>query len=317
MIDIDRNIDDDLIIKNNSHHIHSNEKSTSHLSYLCWIAFWVNIGLALFKITIGTLTNTIGAMGYSQLLIIDGLNSAANAIIITMLIFGINMSKPGSISPQYPYGRGKAQYIAILLVGTLLSTGAAFILILSFRIFFIPANLEPVGIGLCTSLISICANIIFIVYLKQESENSTIKTIIKLQYISIISSAILSNSLILAGLFDWFFMERIGSFSISLLVVGLSVRIIKQSLDGIMDKSSGVHMEYSIGNIARSVNQVQIVKWVRTRFAGHNLCVDLRVGINGENSVRQTDKISHEIIKRLNDHLYKINHVITLYCYPV
>jgi len=298
-------------------YVHSSENANLDIKSICWKAFWVNIGLAFFKLLIGSLKATAGTMGYSQLLIIDGLCSAANSIIISMILFGIYMSRPMTINQHFPFGKGKAQYITSLLVGALLSVSAAFILAMAIKTFLIPMNLEPVGIGMSVSLISISANILLIQYVRQKGvlQNNT-DTIIKLQKLNIFSSLIVCNSLLLTGLLGWFFMERIGSLSISLLVVALSIRIIKQSLDGIMDRSGGKEFESLLTQSIYKVQGVLSVDYVRTRYAGHNLCIDARLIVDGNYTISQTDTIEQEIKKNLSKELSHINHVLTVECFP-
>ncbi|MBF0450794.1 MAG: cation diffusion facilitator family transporter [Candidatus Magnetomorum sp.] len=294
------------------------ETIDSRLQRTCWKAFWVNIGLASFKILVGSLEKTTGAMGYSQLLIIDGLTSAAIASIISMVIFGIHMSRPRTINEQFPYGMGKAQYITSLLVGAILAICAAIILGLALKTFFYPMVLELVGLGLSTALISIFANILLIRYiqLKHDRNNKELQTIIRLQSVSMIASLIVGNSLLMTGLLGWFFMERVGSLSISILVVVLSFRIIKQSLDGIMDRSCGQETESKFADVIQSVDGVQEVQCVRTRHAGQTLCVDIRLSVHGDYTIRQTDHIESEVRKRISKEFSRVNHVITLDCFP-
>lgn len=287
--------------------------SDDSINRFYWIAFWANLGLAVFKIT-------IGALGYSRLLIIDGLNSAANAVLITMILFGINMSHPQKVSIKYPYGTGKAQFFATIIVGFLLAVGASVILVFSIKAFFIPVSLEPVGIGLAAALISIGGNLILIFFLKQNGlmyENKEMQKIACLQSVNIASSTIVAHSLVLSGLFGWFIAERWGSLIISIIVAWLSILIIKHSLDGIMDRSGGKQIESRINALAGSVDKVEDVKWVRTRHSGQNLFIDLKIGLESDCTIRETDQVAAQIRKRLSLDLKGISHVITVDCYPV
>jgi len=296
----------------------SGENQQTDIKNICWQAFWTNMGLAVFKILVGFLEQTVGTMGFSQLLIIDGLTSAAVAMSITIILFGRYMSQPQTFDEQYPYGKGKAQYIGSLMVGTILSVAAAIILGLAFKTFFIPMNLEPVGLGLSVTLVSIAASILLIRYIKHKNKDDhlEISRIIKLQKISIGSSVIVCNSLLLTGLLGWFFMERIGSLTISLLVVLLSFRIIRQSLDGIMDRSGGEQLESSLMNLIDEIDGVQEVKTVRTRHAGHNICVDIQISVDGNYQISQVDAIDTRIRKEIYKKLSHVNHVVTIRCLP-
>ncbi|CAN2047148.1 Magnetosome protein MamB*, greigite-specific [Candidatus Magnetomoraceae bacterium gMMP-1] len=291
-----------------------------HLQRVCWIAFWANLGLAVFKIVVGCSEKTVGTLGYSQLLIIDGLNSAANSVIITIILFGMYMSNSKHIDSNYPFGKGKVQYIITLLVGALLVMGSGFIFVLSFKTFFIPRNIESIGLGLSTALISIIGNFMLIRFLMSAQDsykNGELKKIIRIQSLNILSSTMVANALIMTGLLGWFLAERIGSLSVSAIVVGLSIRIIKTSLDGIMDRSGGKDFDAIIEDQIKFVDQVEELKWVRTRWAGQNLCVDLCVGIKGTCTIHECDQIHEKIHKLISKKLENISHVLHLEYTPV
>jgi cation diffusion facilitator family transporter len=319
-----------IIDENNLTHLTLDEDSTGYgmilsgtvqqtdIKNICWHAFWTNIGLAVFKILVGFFEQNAGTMGFSQLLLIDGLTSAAVAMSISIILFGQYMSQPQNFDEEFPYGKGKAQYIGSLFVGAILAVSAAIILGLAFKTFFIPMNLEPVGLGLSTAIISIAASILLIQYIKHKDKYDHIKVhkIVSLQSISIASSVIVCNSLILVGLMGWFFMERIGSLTISLLVVVLSFRIIRQSLDGIMDRSGGEKLESFLKNLIYEIEGVEDVDSVRTRHAGHNICVDIQISVNGTYTIRQIDAIDLNIRKKIYQKMSDVNHVVTIRCLP-
>lgn len=281
-------------------------KKSLHRVY--WTAFWANLGLALFKVVIGML-------GYSRLLVIDGLNSGANAIVITIILFGVHMSRPQSVCEKYPNGKGKAQYILILVVGLMIASCASVIFVISVKSFFMPISTEPMNIGLAVALISIMGNLLILHYLKNSGsfyEKNEILTIARLQSLNIASSIVLGNSLLLSGLLGWYVAEHVGSISISLIVLWLSIRIIKNSLDGVMDRSCGEEIESRLSDISAGVDEVMEVKFLRTRFAGQVMMVDLQIGLDGQISMEQADGIISNIENKLSNDLRSISHVITI-----
>jgi len=283
-----------------------------NIKRVCWIVFWANIGLALLKIT-------VGALGYSRLLIIDGLNSAANAVMITTILFGIQMSIPRTVTGKYPYGKGKAQYVVTLLIGFFLGVGAAVILAISVKTFFLPVSFESAGVGLATALVSVGGNLLLIRFLRHtdlHNNKEVVEKIAHLHALNIASSGAVIQGLLVGGIFGWFVPERMGSLTIWLIVLFMSIRIIKSALDGIMDRSAGREIESRIAMLANSVDKVEDVGWVRTRNVGENLWIDLQVGVKGESSVRRVDQITEQIRERLYSEIERISHV-TLYCYPV
>jgi cation diffusion facilitator family transporter len=279
---------------------------------VCWIVFWANLGLAILKIT-------VGALGYSRLLIIDGMNSAANAVIITTILFGAQMGIPQNVTGKYPYGKGKAQYVVTLLIGVFLGVGAAVILAISVKTFFLPVSFESTGVGLATALVSVGGNLLLIRFLRNANLHNNKEAVEKIAHLHIINIAVsgaVIQGLLVGGIFGWFVLERVGSLTISLIVLFLSIRIIKGALDGIMDRSAGREMESRITMLANSVDDVEDVQWVRTRNVGENVWIDLQIGVKGESSVRRSDQITEQIRELLYSEIERITHV-TLYCYPV
>ncbi len=107
-----------------------------------------------------------------------------------------------------------------------------------------------------------------------------------------------------------------GGLSISLLVLLLSIRIIKNSLDGIMDRSNGGDMDADITDLVNEINHDLEVKWIRSRNTGQNLWLDVNVGVNGDYTVRRVDRIA----KRIRDHIERemetVSHV-SVHCSPL
>ncbi len=284
------------------------------LQRVYWTAFWANLGLAGFKVGIGML-------GYSRLLLIDGLNSAANAVAITIILFGMHMSRPQKISCDFPAGQGKSQYIITLIVGFILAVGTSTVLAMSIKSFFNPFDVEPVDIGISVALISIMGNLLILYYLKQKSrslyEKEAIKSIVKLQSLNIASSIVVANSLLVSGLYGLHIAEHVGSICISLIVLGLSAHIIKNSLDGVMDRSCGDQIETRLTEIVYSVDDVKNVNFLRTRRGGQVLLVDLQICLNAELTIRRCDQIVSQVEKRMASDLKGLSYIITIDRCPV
>ncbi|HIJ19803.1 MAG TPA: cation diffusion facilitator family transporter [Deltaproteobacteria bacterium] len=279
---------------------------------VCWAVFWGNLGLALFKVT-------VGGFGYSPLLIIDGLNSAANAVVLTTIILSIQMSRDVNINRKYPYGKGKAQYLVTLAVGVLLSIGASIIFALSVENFFVPISFEPTGIALAAALISVGGNLMLLRFLNHvdlPNDKEELRRIRNLHTLNIAASTAVVQGILLAGIFGWFVAERMGGLSISLLVLLLSVRIVKTSLDGIMDRSNGRKMDADLADLVNEIDGVGEIRWIRTRTAGQNLWIDINVGMNGDYTMGRVDRIS----KRIRNHIArKIERIayVTVHCSPL
>jgi len=257
-------------------------------------------------------------LGYSRLLIIDGLDSACNAMLAAMLLFGMRLNHRRTVSRDYPYGLGKSLFAVILLVGLLLAIVGSMILAMSVKTFATAPGFEPTGLGLATAMISIGSNAALVRFLREVGDkhgNAEMRKMARLQWMNVLSSTVVVNSLLISALLGWAVVERLGAIVISLIVIWLSIRILEVSLDGIMDRSSG---EATVARISRwvgSLDRVERIEWVRTRHIGSGLSVDLRVGIGGEYTMREADQVADEIRERLGREIKGVSHV-TVDCCP-
>ena len=286
--------------------------SPANVTHGCWVLFWANLGLAALKLT-------VGGMGYSCLLIVDGLHSGANAVMVVVMLLGWQLSHQVTVSDRHPYGLGKSQFVIALLVGFSLAGGAIIVALTSIRTLLVPVSLEPTGVVLAVALISIAANFLLVRYIKHtilQISSRHLSRMTRLQWLNILASAVVIQSVITGGIFGLHFFERVGSLVISLIVLGLSVRMIQFGLDGIMDRALHEEEVSEIKNLARSVEKVQEVKWVRTRHVGQKVCVDLCVGLDGDLAVGEVDGVSDRITQILTSNLEDILHVSVDY-YPV
>jgi cation diffusion facilitator family transporter len=272
---------------------------------VCWIAFWSCVGLAIFKIAGGIL-------GYSPLLIIDGLASAAIAAVITTILLGIRMSRQDSISKSYSYGKGKAQFLIAMITGILIGIAAVVVLGVSIRMFYQPVELESTAIGMTITLVAIAGNLLLVFYLRQVGSFPSrieFKKTGRMVMLSVAASLVVVQSYILVN-FGWVLGERVGRISISLILVWLSILIIKGSLEGVMDRRIGDQAESEIKALAGSVEGVRKIEWVRTRRAGHNVYIDLQVALDRDSTILQSDKVAQQVRKLLSSRMEQPPHAV-------
>ena len=271
----------------------------------CWVAFWSCVGLAIFKIASGVL-------GYSPLLIIDGLASAAIAVVITTILLGIRMSRQDSISKRYSYGKGKAQFMIAMISGILIGIAAVVVLGVSIKMFYRPVELESAAIGMTIALVAIAGNLLLIFYLRQVGSfpsSIEFRKTGRLVMLSVAASLVVVQSYILVN-FGWVLGERIGRISISLILIWLSILIIKSSLEGVMDRRIGDKVESEIKTLAGSVEGVRRIEWVRTRRAGQNVYIDLQVALDRDSTILQSDKIAQQVRRLLSSRMEQPPHAV-------
>src|SRR5690625_2886738 len=82
--------------------------NTKHLYRATWVGIFVNLFLTIIKVVGGLIAG-------SQGLIADGLHSASGIMTSIVILFSVRISnKP--INKEHPYGYGKADHVATLIV---------------------------------------------------------------------------------------------------------------------------------------------------------------------------------------------------------
>ena len=116
-----------------------------------WLSFWGNFGLAVFKIGIGLVC-------YSQLLLADGLQSAANCVIAIGSLLGFRMSEqPADLN--HSYGHTKAEHIISGIVGFIMIAAAIMIFFITLPSLRYGLVLPSNPLALLAAAVSVITNI--------------------------------------------------------------------------------------------------------------------------------------------------------------
>jgi cation diffusion facilitator family transporter len=281
----------------------------SQIARACWIAFWCNAAVGAFEFANGLL-------GYSALLIIDGLTFMAMAVVATTTLLGIHMSQE-SVAGPYHYSRGKAQYLAALVAGILLGVAGVTYWGISIKRIGYPTWAEGPGIGLAVVLIAIAANVTILLFIRSvrlRFRVSSFRGLERLQELALLASIMVFQSYFSMA-YGWFMGDRLARFSLSLIVTTMSFLIIKDALNGLMDRSGGEEIENEIASLVASIDQVSGVRWVRTRRVGSKIYTEMKVEMDKDRKVSEFDQVTMKIKRILSAKLEEPVRVINVeYC---
>jgi divalent metal cation (Fe/Co/Zn/Cd) transporter len=77
-----------------------------------------------------------------------------------------------------------------------------------------------------------------------------------------------------------------------------------------MDRRTGEKIESEIKALAGSVGGVRNVEWVRTRRAGQSICIDLRVALDRDFTILQSDQVAEQVRKLLSLKMEQPRHAV-------
>ncbi len=266
----------------------------------------VNIVLAIIKIA-------TGIVGNSYALIADGIESTADIISSLVVWTGLKIASLPA-DEEHPYGHGKAESIAGIVVAFALLAAAVFIAVQSVREIITPHHAPAWFTLLVLALVIGTKETLYRFVFKVGAELAS--TAVKGDAWHHRSDAITS-----AAAFVGISIALIGGKGYesaddwaALLACGVILfngyRISRAALNEIMDAAAPSTLQKLILAISSSVPGVVRIEKCRTRKSGLGLFVEIHVEVSGDLTVRRGHEIAHEVSGRLKSSSLSIQHVV-------
>jgi cation diffusion facilitator family transporter len=253
------------------------------------IGIGMNLILALFKCGAGFL-------GHSYALIADGIESTSDVVSSSIVYFGLKYAiKPPD--EEHPYGHGKAEPVAAIIVSLALVAAAIFIGAGSIQRIRTPHPLpEPYTLWVLLAVVAV--KILLSRYV--SSVGDTIDSCaVRNDAWHHLSDAITSGFAfvgISVALWiknptadDW------AALCAAPVILFNACRQLRHPLGELLDESPGPQIEHDVRVAASSHPQVIGIEKCHVRKAGFRFYVDLHVVVNGSLTVREGHKIAHEV----------------------
>jgi cation diffusion facilitator family transporter len=280
------------------------------LEVVWWVAFCGNAGLAALQIC-------MGALGYSPLLVIAGLYASGIAVVAMSSVLGVRMDGSPSRGDGHAYGKGKAEFLVGLLLGCLLMASGAAVVGLAIRALFgPPVPIEPVALGLAISVVATVSGYALLRFYQNRggaAGEPSLHELARLQLVGVGSSVVMAQSLVLTAM-GWTVAQQLGSLSVGGLVLWLAFRVMRRSIDGVLDRRSSPEIEEFIRRLVAEVEYVEDVDQVRTRRVGAKVHVDLHVRVDRQRTVREWDEIDERIRNTVTNKTPQPTHVVSIEC---
>jgi cation diffusion facilitator family transporter len=269
-------------------------------------AIVINLVLALIKIS-------TGVIGASYALIADGIESTADIFTSIIVLSGLQFSsKPAD--HNHPYGHGKAESLAGMAVSLFLIGAAIIIAVQAVREIRSP-QLAPAWFTLPILAIIIVAK--EALYRRMHSvgsdlESSSLRSDAWHHRSDAITSlaAFAGISIALVGGEGYESADDWAALLAVTIILANGIRILKPSLDEVMDASVSEDVEKEVIVIASSVDGVVAIEKIRIRKSGLGYLMDLHVEVDSAISVKNGHAIGHLVNDRLKRSSLPITDVV-------
>jgi len=257
----------------------------------------INIALAVVKIAAGLLGN-------AYVLIADGIESAldvgGSVIIWGALKFA---SKPPDAT--HPYGHGKAEPFAAIVVSVGVLAAALGLAISSVRELFLPRH-APAPFTLIVLVLAVVIKETlyrYVVRIGRNAESTAIQTDAWHHRTDALTSvaAFIGISVALIGGEAWQSADDWAALFACALIAANGYRLLRPALYEILDTAPRGEIVDVVRDAARSVPGVIDLEKLFIRKMGLSFYVDLHVKVDGEISVREGHRIAHEVKRAIQE----------------
>jgi cation diffusion facilitator family transporter len=285
------------------------EQRFAKAEFAAWLGIFGNLALAIMK-------GVVGFFSGSKALIADAANSASDVAGSFAVLIGLRAAKRPP-DKDHPYGHGKAESIAAIVVSVLLLlVGFEVARAAVVAIFFSNGDIAPPeSYALWALVAAILVKEILFQYKirlgKQLNSQALIATAWDHRTDVMASSAALLGVLgALAG--EWlnmpwlYFADPIAGLLVAGLVLRMGYKLIMESIHSTLDHVLHAEDAEELVSTAQNVKGVITVDVLRAREHGHYVIVDAKISVNPRITVLE----GHDIAKAVKHELMnKFSHV--------
>ncbi|WP_216829113.1 cation diffusion facilitator family transporter [Alkalihalobacterium elongatum] len=270
-----------------------------------WVGIIGNIILAIIKGVVGFLSN-------SRALIADAVHSASDVVGSVAVLIGVRAAKMPP-DRDHPYGHGKAESIAAIIVAVLL-----FIVGVEIAIDAIKAFTEPIAVPKVIAIYAVIFSIIvkeimfrYKYHLGKKYRSEALITDAwhhRSDVFSSIAALLGIGGSIIGGAvgIPWLvYADPVAGLFVSILIVKMAWQLGSQSihntLDHVLHEEDTVDMKKAVTSVEGVLNLDEFL----AREHGHYVIIDLKIAVNPDITVKE----GHAIGKAVKKRLLEENHV--------
>ncbi len=260
-----------------------------------WVSVFLNGFLFIIKMAIGLMVGAISVIA-------DAIHTLSDVISSSIVIWGFRQSeKPADV--EHPYGHGRAEYIATLIIATLLCVaGIEFIEVAIDRI----RNPEAVKaewwmiilLAITIVLKEITAR--YAEFLSSMIASGTLHADAWHHRTDAISSLLVVVAMI-AGIYDYPAIDGWAGLAVSLFLIYTGFESARDAIDDLIGRPPTIEEVENIRQIVLSVRGVLGAHDITIHSYGHDKFVSVHVEIDASENTAAAHDISEEVEIRLEE----------------
>lgn len=278
----------------------------------------INLGLVA-NVVLAAAKTAIGVIGHSPALLADGINSTSDvAYLMVVRVFVGLARKPAD--PEHPYGHTQLESVAAVVVG-------AFVITTAVSIFWSAVNSVydvltgetsfggAAAVALWVALGTVLLKIGLTVYTQRVGRRTESPAVLALAYDH--RNDIFSAGAAAIGIFfgrrGYAWVDPLVGALVALVILRTGIEILRESSADLMDTIPGRSLSRQIEEALAGLPGVDRVEDVRAHRFGPYLVVALTIGVDGDLTVAEGDRIASQVERRLYDRIDLLRRVYVHY----
>lgn len=214
------------------------------------IGIGANVALALLKLIIGLLSNSIA-------IILDAINNTADAASSTITIVGTKLAaKPAD--KKHPFGYGRIEYFSAMIISFIILYAGITSLVESIQKIIHPEPSDYAPVSLIFLAIGVVVKILLGKFTKKKGKEYNSSSLVNSGEDATLDSIISSSTLVAAGIFIIFGLSLeawLGAI-ISLIIIKSGVEMVKETVSALLGESYDMEEAIAIKNTIKSFEGV-------------------------------------------------------------
>lgn len=258
-----------------------------------------------------------GIIGHSAAMIADAIHSISDFVTDIIVILFVRISgKPQDES--HNYGHGKFETLATAIIGiTLLFVGFGILYNSARSIIDVCRGQElsaPSILAFVAALISIITKELLYQYTVFKGKRLNSQAVIanawhhRSDAFSSIGTLIGIGGSIFLGA-KWRVLDPIAALIVSLFIIRVAIRLVKPSIDELLERSLPKNIENRVLEIILSQPEVSSPHHLRTRRIGNEIAIEVHIRMNGSMTLNDAHETTKKIERALKDEYGPKTHI--------
>ena len=264
-----------------------------------WVSITVNVVLFVLKLVIGIMAGAVSVIA-------DAVHTLSDVISSAIVIWGFKQAqKPAD--KEHPYGHGRAEYIATLIIAILLCVAGIEFIEAAFKRIRNPQLIEVkwwmiIVLAATIALKEVTAR--YAKFLSSKVASGTLHADAWHHRTDAISSLLVVVAMI-AGIYGYPAFDGWVGLVVSLFLIYIGFDIASDAVDDLIGKPPATEEIETIRNIVMRVDGVLGVHDITVHSYGQDKFISLHIEIDADRSTAE----AHDISEEVEDHLKNVSGV--------